>query len=78
MKKEAMCGGHMCSGLLLVIGGINWGLVGVAMLVNETANWNVINLVFGGVPTLEAIIYIVIGLAGLMMLVKSQCKGCKV
>lgn len=77
MKKECMCGGHLVSAGLLVIGGINWGLVGVAMLLAETPNWNVINLLLGSVPTLEAVVYILVGLAALMMLVKSKCKGCK-
>ena len=48
--------------LLVIIGAINWGLVGIGMFFE--ANWNLVNLVFGSVPALEALIYLVVGLAG--------------
>lgn len=48
---------------LVVIGALNWGLVGLGMFAD--ANWNVVNLVFGSVPSLEALIYLVVGLAGI-------------
>jgi len=48
---------------LVIIGGLNWGLVGLGMLVN--ANWNLVNIIFGSVPSLEALIYLLVGLAGL-------------
>lgn len=48
---------------LVVIGALNWGLVGVGQLIG--ANWNVVNLLFGVFPSLEAAIYVVVGLAGL-------------
>jgi uncharacterized membrane protein YuzA (DUF378 family) len=48
---------------LVVIGAINWGIVGIGMFLN--ANWNVVNLVFGAFPTLEAAIYMFVGIAGL-------------
>ena len=51
--------------ILVVVGAINWGLVGIGQLVSSTANWNVVNLVFGSIPTLEALVYVVVGLAGL-------------
>ena len=49
--------------ILLVIGGLNWGLVGLGMLIK--ANLNIVNLIFGSVPVLEAIIYLLVGLAAL-------------
>ena len=48
---------------LVVIGAIVWGLVGLGMLVG--ANWNLVNLVLGGIPALEALVYVLVGLAGL-------------
>lgn len=47
--------------VLVIIGAINWGLVGLF-------SFNLVNALFGGVPTLEAIIYILVGLAGLYMI----------
>lgn len=52
--------------ILVIIGGINWGLVGLGMLMGS--NWNVVGLIFGSVPVLEAIIYILVGLAAVWML----------
>lgn len=48
---------------LVIIGAINWGLVGVGTLID--ANWNLVNLILGGFPTIEAIVYLLVGLAGL-------------
>lgn len=50
---------------LLVVGAINWGLVGIAGLVSATANWNLVNVLLGGIPELEFAIYVLVGLAGL-------------
>lgn len=47
---------------LVIIGGLNWGLVGI----NES--WNLVNLLFGAYPSLERIIYIVVGLSTLWLI----------
>jgi len=44
--------------ILLVIGGLNWGLVGFF-------NLDLVALVFGGVPYLSRIIYSLVGLSAL-------------
>lgn len=44
--------------VLTAIGAINWGLVGAF-------GFNLVNAIFGGIPVLEAIVYIVVGIAGL-------------
>jgi uncharacterized membrane protein YuzA (DUF378 family) len=49
--------------ILVVVGGLNWGLVGIGMLSGR--NMNVLNLIFGSIPALEAIIYIIVGLLAL-------------
>jgi hypothetical protein len=49
--------------LLVVVGALNWGLVGIGMFVD--ANWNLVSLVLGSIPTLEAVVYLLVGLAGL-------------
>lgn len=54
------------SRILVVIGGLNWGLVGLGMLFGGK-NWNVINLIVGSVPTLEGIVYVLVGLAAVYM-----------
>lgn len=49
--------------ILVLIGGINWGLVGLGGFLGK--NLNVVNLLLGGVPTLEYVVYILVGLAAL-------------
>lgn len=69
---------HMISVILLVIGGLNWGLVGIGNFVGS--NWNVVALIFGAVPWLLNIVYILVGVAAICMLFKhkSHCKVCDV
>ncbi len=52
--------------VLVVIGGINWGLIGLGMLMSK--DWNVVNMILGGVPMLEAIVYVLVGLAAVKMI----------
>ena len=43
---------------LVIIGALNWLLVGLI-------KWNLVTALFGGWPLLERIVYILVGLAGL-------------
>lgn len=60
---------HKIAWVLLVVGALNWGLVGVA-------NLNLVNLIFGGAPMLERIVYVFVGLAAVISLLASKCKKC--
>lgn len=51
--------------ILVVVGGVNWGLVGLGTLMGS--NWNVVNMILGSVPTLEAVVYILVGLSAVKM-----------
>ncbi|TSC56579.1 MAG: hypothetical protein Greene071421_115 [Parcubacteria group bacterium Greene0714_21] len=44
--------------LLTVIGGLNWGLVALA-------NFNLVDTIFGSVPAVGKIVYVLIGLSAL-------------
>ena len=46
----------MAAKILLIIGGLNWGVMGVASI-------NVLGMVFGSIPLLLSLIYILVGLA---------------
>lgn len=56
--------------VLLVIGGLNWLLVGFG--------WNLVDAIFGVGSTLSRIVYIVVGLATLVVLFthKKSCGPC--
>lgn len=64
-----MCSVHKVAWVLLVISGLNWGIIGIA-------NLNVVNLVLGGVPVIERIVYILVGLSALSMFFCGKCKKC--
>ncbi|MEM3431582.1 MAG: DUF378 domain-containing protein, partial [Candidatus Micrarchaeia archaeon] len=55
MKKDTL---GMIALVLTIIGGINWGLVGVV-------NLDLVALIFGFMPILQKIIYILVGLSAL-------------
>ena len=50
--------------ILLIIGGLNWGLVGLF-------EFDIIGSIFGVMSTLSSIIYILIGLSAIYVLIKS-------
>ena len=50
---------------LLIIGGLNWGLMGLGYFLNS--NLNVINIVLGSWPTLENLVYVVVGICAVWM-----------
>ena len=49
--------------ILIIIGGINWGLIGL------NSDWNVVALIFGFSDVLLKIVYIIVGLSGLWQIV---------
>lgn len=71
---KGCCTPALIGKILLLVGGINWGLYGVGMLMSS--NWNVVNLLLGTLPTLEAIVYILVGVAAVMKIFGCKCKKC--
>ena len=49
--------------ILVIVGALNWGLVGLGNYLE--ANWNLVALLLGWAPVLENLVYVVVGLAGL-------------
>ena len=47
--------------VLVIVGAVNWGLVGLF-------RFNLVNALFGGVPALESAVYVIVGLAGLYLI----------
>lgn len=61
--------------ILLIVGGLNWGLVGVGMLMS--ADWNVVNMLLGAWPVAEAIVYVIVGVAAISSIFGCRCAKCK-
>ena len=67
---------HGIAFVLVIIGGLNWLLVGLGGWFG--GNWNVVNLILGSVMWLEALIYVLVGLSAVYLVVthKQTCKCC--
>lgn len=64
---------------IVFVGALNWGLVGLAHFVDAAANYNVVNILFDGVPEVEFGIYLLVGLASLWTLyLASRLAGVRV
>ncbi len=61
---------HVAAFLLLVVGGVNWGLVGLL-------NVNLVNMLLGSYPSLEVVVYVLVGVSAVYIAV-THPKDCKV
>ncbi len=52
--------------LLVVVGALNWGLVGLGGFMGQ--DWNVVNMLLGSWPMVEWVVYILVGVSGLWLL----------
>ena len=67
---------HMAAFVLLLVGGVNWGLIGLGGFLGS--NWNVVGLVLGSWPAVEWLVYLLVGIAAVYEIVthKKNCKEC--
>jgi uncharacterized protein len=65
-----MKGLHMLAFMLLVIGGLNWGLAALG--------YNLVTMLVGGWPMVEKTVYILVGLSTILIATthKGDCKTC--
>ena len=63
---------HMIAFTLIVVGALNWGLVGLF-------NFNLVAALVGAWPGVEKLVYILVGLSAVVALVthKKDCMCCK-
>ena len=69
------CGVHGVGYMLVLVGALNWGLVGLGGFIGR--NLNLVNLLLGKWPVVEWIVYILIGLSAVAMCLQSACAQCK-
>lgn len=62
---------HTIAFILVVIGGLNWGLVGAG-------NWNLVDMLLGAGSVLAKIVYVLVGLSALFLVFthKKTCGMC--
>lgn len=62
---------HMVAFILLIVGGLNWGL-------SAAFQWNVVDMLLGAGSAVSRVVYILVGLAAVYELVshKKMCRHC--
>lgn len=58
---------------LVTVGALNWGLVGLGWLAGGS-DWNVVHMLLGQWMKVEAVVYVLVGLAGVYKL--AMCSKC--
>lgn len=69
MRKGKICFVHLATGILLVVGALNWGVIGAF-------DWNFIEAVFGKWPVLVQVFYVFFGMAAVIEIVPFKCSLC--
>ncbi|KKT59383.1 MAG: hypothetical protein UW54_C0027G0005 [Parcubacteria group bacterium GW2011_GWC1_44_26] len=63
---------HVIAFVLVIVGGINWGLVGI------NPSYNLVSMLVGGWPVVEQVVYILVGLSAIYLAAthKGDCRTC--
>jgi len=66
---------HVIAFILVIVGGLNWGLVGLGNYIGN--NLNVVNLLLGSTG-LEDLVYLLVGASALVLALghKKDCRAC--
>lgn len=67
---------HCIAFVLTIVGGLNWGLVGLSGFM--MADWNLVHMILGSWPMVEWAVYVLVGLSALYLVFthKRDCKCC--
>ncbi len=67
---------HKVAWILLIVGGLNWLLIGLGGFMG--ANWNVVAMILGSWPQVEWLVYVLVGLSAVYEVVthKTNCQNC--
>ena len=67
---------HMVAWILVMVGGLNWLLVGLGGFMGS--DWNLVHMILGSMPQVEWIVYILVGVSAVYEIVmhKKNCKMC--
>jgi len=67
---------HLAAWILVIVGGLNWLLVGLGGFLG--GNWNVVQMLLGSWPAVEWLVYVIVGLAAVYELAthKKNCRVC--
>lgn len=65
-------GGTFCAivRILIIVGGLNWGLVGLGGFLGS--DLNVVHILLGSIPAAENLVYLLVGVATLTKLLRGK------
>lgn len=68
---------HVIAFILLVVGGLNWGLVGLGGFMGS--DWNLVHMILGAWPAVEWVVYVLVGISAVVLLFthKRDCAMCR-
>ena len=74
------CGMRRCSlskvaKILLIVGGLNWGLIGLGGFMNS--DWNLVHAILSRAPVVEWLVYLLVGISAVIKIFGCRCKMCK-
>ncbi len=67
---------HAISFVLVIVGALNWGLVGLGGFLG--GSWNIVHMILGSVPMIEWLVYVLVGAGAVVLLMthKRDCRTC--
>ena len=67
---------HMIAFILVMIGALNWGIIGLGTIAGF--NGDIVKMLLGSWPTIEAAVYILVGLSAIFLMAthKKECSMC--
>ncbi len=67
---------HMVTFVLVLVGALNWGLVGLGGFMG--GDWNLVNMLLGSWPMVEWLVYVLVGLSAVYEVAthKKNCRMC--
>lgn len=67
---------HCTAFTLMIVGALNWGLIGLGGFVG--ADWNVVKMILGSWPTVEWLVYLLVGVSAVVLMFshKGDCRMC--
>ncbi len=73
---KSCCMLHKLAWLLLLVGGLNWGLIGLGGFMGVGEGWNVVKMILGSWEMVEWAVYVLVGISAVMLVIGCKCKTC--
>lgn len=67
---QGMCSIHKLAWVLVIVGALNWGLVGLF-------GFDLVDAILGQWEVIERIVYVLVGVSAVVVLFGGSCKACK-